>query len=68
MLVLSRKLTERIVIGDDIIVTVLGIRAGKIRIGIEAPAEMRVLRHELQDRLPEASGEFATPPVVLVES
>ena len=68
MLVLTRKLTERILIGDDIVVTVLGIRAGKVRIGIEAPAEMRVLRSELQGLLPEAPGNFAPAPIALVES
>ena len=68
MLVLTRKLEERIVIGDDIVVTVLGIRAGKVRIGIEAPTEMRVLRSELEDLLPEALSDFATAPVALVKS
>jgi len=46
MLVLSRKKDESIVIGD-IVITVLEIRAGKVRIGIEAPAEVAIFRKEL---------------------
>jgi carbon storage regulator len=47
MLVLSRKLGESIVIGDNIRVTVVGVNGGKVRIGIEAPADILVLREEL---------------------
>ena len=49
MLVLGRKSTERINIGDHIVVTVLEIRGNKVRLGIEAPKEVHVLRTELQD-------------------
>ncbi len=47
MLVLSRKLGEKIRIGEDIIVTVVDIDRGKIRLGIEAPTEVPILRQEL---------------------
>ena len=47
MLVLSRKLGEKIYIGDGIIITVLDIDRGKIRIGIEAPKAIPVKRAEL---------------------
>jgi carbon storage regulator len=47
MLVLSRKLGEKIRIGEDIIVTVVDIDRGKIRLGIEAPEEVPILRQEL---------------------
>ena len=50
MLVLSRKVGERIVVADAIVVTVLQVEAGKVRIGIEAPPDVRVLRQELQAR------------------
>ena len=53
MLVLSRKSTERIQIGDNIVVTVLEIHGNKVRIGISAPTEIRVLRSELQEVIPE---------------
>ena len=48
MLVLSRKAGERIWIGDDISVTVVRITGGGVRIGIEAPQEMPVIREELK--------------------
>ena len=47
MLVLSRKLGEKIVIGDNIVVTVVKIDRNQIRIGIEAPHEVPVYREEI---------------------
>jgi carbon storage regulator CsrA len=47
MLVLSRKTDEKIVIGDDIEITVTQIQNGKVRIGVQAPKEVRILRGEL---------------------
>jgi carbon storage regulator len=46
MLVLSRKLSESIVIGDDIVVKVVRLHGGKVRLGIEAPEGIRILRFE----------------------
>jgi len=40
MLILTRRIGEKIVIGDNVIVTVLGVKGNQIRIGIEAPLEM----------------------------
>lgn len=54
MLVLSRKVGERIWIGDDISVTVVRITGGGVRIGIEAPSEMPVVREELKAKLEQA--------------
>ena len=48
MLVLSRKETQRIRLGDDIVITVVRIGGDKVRLGIEAPKEMLVLRDELE--------------------
>ena len=47
MLVLSRHIEERIYIGDDIIITVCGIVGDKVRIGIDAPRDAKILREEL---------------------
>lgn len=47
MLVLSRKESERIKLGDSIVVTVVRVAGDKVRLGIEAPADMLVLREEL---------------------
>ena len=47
MLVLSRKKNESIVINDDIVVTIVEVRGGKVRLGIEAPKDIPVHRREL---------------------
>lgn len=47
MLVLSRKLNERIVINDNIVITVVAVEGSKVRIGIEAPKDVPIVRHEL---------------------
>src|SRR6476661_6887886 len=47
MLVLTRKLMEKLFIGDDICVTVVRLEGGQVRLGIEAPREIAVVRAEL---------------------
>ncbi|MCH7729838.1 MAG: carbon storage regulator CsrA [Planctomycetes bacterium] len=54
MLVLSRKVGERILIGENISVTVVRVTGGGVRLGIEAPAELPVIREELRNRLDKA--------------
>ena len=56
MLVLSRKIGERIVIDDHIQVTVVGIQGDKVRLGVTAPPDVRVDRQEVHQR----RAEFAT--------
>lgn len=51
MLVLSRKVGERLWIGENISITVVKVSGGGVRIGIEAPAELPVVREELKDRI-----------------
>ena len=51
MLVVSRKVGERILIGDKIVVTVVKLGNGGVRIGIDAPREMAVVREELAEQL-----------------
>ena len=48
MLVLSRKEAQRIRLGDDIVITVLRLGGDKVRLGIDAPKDMLVLRDELE--------------------
>jgi carbon storage regulator len=55
MLVLSRKQGEKVVIGNNITVTVAEIKGGRIRLAIEAPDHVRVLRGELACWLEEAN-------------
>lgn len=47
MLVISRKPGERIRVGDDVTLTVLDVTGSTVRIGIEAPSDVRILRHEV---------------------
>ena len=47
MLILSRKLGESIVIGDDVVIRIVELRRSRIRIGIEAPDHVRIRRGEL---------------------
>ena len=49
MLVLSRKAGERILIGDDVAITVVRIGPNSVRVGIEAPKSMNIVREELCD-------------------
>lgn len=51
MLVLSRKPGERINIGDDVSVTIVRIGPNTVRIGIDAPRDMNILREELQQEV-----------------
>jgi carbon storage regulator len=47
MLVLTRKIGERIRIGDTVTVQVLEVRGSQVRLGVEAPADIRILREEI---------------------
>ncbi len=64
MLVLSRKQNEQILIGNDIKITVLKIRGNTVRLGIEAPRHVHVVRGELPARreIREVTVEFKTDP------
>jgi carbon storage regulator len=54
MLVLSRKESQRIRLGDSIVITIVKISGDKVRVGIEAPNNVLVLRDELETRDPAA--------------
>ena len=55
MLVLTRKLGEKILIGDDIVITVLDVRGDSIRIGIDAPRGVKIQRDEVVRAVTEAN-------------
>jgi carbon storage regulator len=56
MLILTRRLGERVIIGDEITVTVLGIRNGQVRIGVTAPKSVAVHREEVYERIRSQNG------------
>lgn len=68
MLVLTRRAGESVMIGDDVIVTVLEARGDVIRLGIEAPREVQVHREEVYRELQAANREAASPSEDAVES
>ncbi len=55
MLVLTRKRGERILVGDDIVITILEIKGDAIRIGVDAPSGVRIQRHEVIEAIAEAN-------------
>jgi carbon storage regulator len=62
MLVLSRKRDEQILIGDDIVITVVEIRGDKVRLGIEAPAHVPVHRSEVYAAITANNRKNEQPP------
>jgi carbon storage regulator len=61
VLVLTRNVGESIVIGDDIVIKVVEVRGDVVRIGVDAPAAVRVYREEIYRALAEANRAAASP-------
>jgi carbon storage regulator len=51
MLILTRRVGESVVIGDEVTITVLAIKSGQVRLGVKAPREVAVHREEIYDRI-----------------
>lgn len=51
MLILTRRVGETIVIGDDVTVTVLGVKGNQVRLGVNAPRDLPVHREEIYERI-----------------
>ena len=54
MLILTRRIGETLMIGDEVTVTVLGVKGNQVRVGINAPKDVPVHREEIFDRLQKA--------------
>jgi carbon storage regulator len=51
MLVLTRKTNEKIVIGDNVVITVVDVRGDRVRLGFEAPQDVEIHRQEVYERI-----------------
>lgn len=51
MLILTRRVGETLVIGDDVTITVLGVRGNQVRVGVNAPKDVAVHREEIYQRI-----------------
>lgn len=65
MLILTRRIGESVMIGDDIAVTVLGVKGGQVRLGVEAPSNVAVHREEIYRRI---RAERVEPDIMPKES
>ena len=61
MLILTRRINEKIVIGDDVTVTILSLKGSQVRIGIDAPREIQVHREEIYQRILKERATDTTP-------
>ena len=61
MLILTRRVGETLMVGDDVTVTVLGVKGNQVRIGVNAPKDVAVHREEIYDRIRKENESNAAP-------
>lgn len=61
MLILSRRESESICLGDDVVLTIVAVGKDKVRIGVQAPPGVRILRHELEVTCEDAAAPLKFP-------
>lgn len=57
MLILTRKVNESLIVGDNITITVLGVKGNQVRIGVDAPKDVAVHRKEIYQRIADQPAE-----------
>jgi carbon storage regulator len=62
MLILTRRVGETVVIGDEVQVTVLGVKGNQVRLGVNAPRDVSVHRQEIYERIRDEQGGGAPAP------
>jgi carbon storage regulator len=64
MLILSRRINEKIVISDDIVISVVEVRGDQVKLGIEAPQSVKVFREEVYEAIQEENRKAAASSAV----
>ena len=57
MLILTRRVGESLMVGDEVTITVLGVKGNQVRVGVKAPKEVAVHREEILNRIEEGASE-----------
>lgn len=65
MLILTRRIGESIIIGDDVTITVLGVKGNQVRLGVNAPKDVSVHREEIYRRIQQEQTTNTSEPLVI---